>query len=129
MRSRASLMIIEQIVMMLVFALAAALCLKAFVWADTESADIFTRDKALLQAQSAAEVIKSCRGDMNAAAEIVGGSVSADGRAINCDEYVLTVTPIEDGIKYMASAEVSVYEDESLLASLKIAWQEVDENE
>lgn len=129
MRSRASLVIVEQAVMLLVFALAAALCLKAFVWSDTESEAVFARDKALLQAQSAAEVIKSCRGDVIAAAEIMGGSVGDDGKTISCDEYVLTVTPIEDGLRYMASAEVSVYEAESLLASLEIAWQEVDENE
>lgn len=129
MRSRASLVIIEQVVMLLVFALAAALCLKAFVWADTESADVFTRDKALLQAQSAAEVIKSCRGDMSAAAEIMGGSVYADGWTIDYDEYVLSVTPAEDELQYMSSAEVCVYEDTQLITSLKVAWQEVDENE
>lgn len=129
MKSRASLVLIEQVVMLMVFALAAALCLKAFVWADTESEALLSRDRALQQAQSAAEVIKSCRGDIDAAAEIMGGSVSDGGRAINCGGYVLTVTPIENDLRYMASAEVCVYENETPLASLSVAWQEVGENE
>lgn len=139
MRSRASLVIIEQVVMLLVFALAAALCLKAFVWADTESANIMAQDKALLQAQSAAEVLKSSCGDMSGAAEIMGGSVEGGCWTIKYDEkwqqtvsegdYILVVSPAEESLQYMSAAEVCVYENESLLTSLKIAWQEVDENE
>ena len=139
MKSRASLVLIEQVVMLMVFALAAALCLKAFVWADTESAAVLNRDKALQQAQSAAEIIKSSRGDMAVAAEIMGGSLSDEGWTINYDEnwqqtdaagaFLLVVAPVEDSLRYMTAAEVGVYENETLLTSLRVAWQEVDENE
>jgi len=129
MRSRASLVIIEQVVMLMVFALAAALCLKAFVWSDTRSAEIFARDKALLHAQSAAEVVKSCGGDLAAAAEILGGSADENGLTVNYDDYVLSVTPAEEELQYMSSARVCVYDDAQQITSLKIAWQEVDANE
>jgi len=138
-RSRASLVLIEQVVMILVFALAAALCLKAFVWADTESAALWERDKALRCAQNAAEVIKNCRGDMGAAVEIMGGSVNSGDWIIRYDEnwqitekedpYCLVVSPRDDGLRYMASAEIMVYEYDTQLAALTAAWQEVAADE
>ena len=54
MRSKAPLAMIEQTVMVLVFALAAALCLQVFVWCDRQSRDSAARDQAVLCAQSAA---------------------------------------------------------------------------
>ncbi len=139
MKSRASLVVIEQAVMLLVFALAAALCVKAFVWADTESEDLWERDKALLQAQNAAELIKSSRGDMQAAAGIMGGEISRDEWVVLYDEnwqpvseggaYMLIAAPAESGLRYMGSARVEVYENERQLAALDIAWQEVSGDE
>ena len=74
MRSKAPLTMLEQAIMLLVFALAAVLCLQAFVWADSASKDIADMDAALIQAQSAAEVLKGCRGDMEKAVGIHGGT-------------------------------------------------------
>ena len=47
MRSKAPLVMMEQMVMLLVFALAAALCLQAFVQSDLLSKDIASRDRAI----------------------------------------------------------------------------------
>ena len=46
MRSKAPLVLMEQAVMVLVFALAAALCLRAFVWSDQLSRQNEARDRA-----------------------------------------------------------------------------------
>ena len=48
MKSKAPLMLMEQMVMLLVFALAAALCLQAFVKADEISKQAEARDRAVL---------------------------------------------------------------------------------
>ncbi|MEI3141197.1 MAG: hypothetical protein V8S34_06355 [Lawsonibacter sp.] len=55
MRSRAPLALMEQTVMVLVFALAAALCLRAFALADGISRQVEATDRAVLWAESAAD--------------------------------------------------------------------------
>lgn len=135
MRSKAPLALMEQAIMLLVFALAAALCLRAFVWADTRSEDNAGRDRALLQAQSAAETLKSTRGDLNAAAGMLGGSVEGGVWTVRYDEewnetegeaeYVLRAAPEDSGSDLLGLAAVEVYRDEVCLARLDAAWQEV----
>lgn len=136
-RNRASLVLIEQVIMLLVFALASALCIKAFAWADTESAAAAERDKALLMAQNAAQIIKNS-GDI-AAAELLGGCAEGERWIIYYDEewqsvegggvYTLTAEPKEDGLRYMSAARVEVYKGAELLLSVDAAWQEVAKDE
>ena len=58
MKSRAPLALMEQLVMVLVFALAAALCVQAFFASDRMSRQGEARDRAVLLAQNAAEYLK-----------------------------------------------------------------------
>lgn len=135
MRSKAPLALIEQVVMLLVFALAAVLCLWAFVWADTQSKETADRDQALIQAQSAAEVLKHCDGDCAAAAAICGGTWDGGVWTIRYDDdwqqtegegtYVLRVSHEESGSDYLGLAAVEVFQAQKRLAALDIAWQEV----
>lgn len=135
MRSKAPLALMEQVIMLLVFALAAVLCLNVFVWADARSAESAQRDRALVEAQSAAEVLKSCCGDFAAAADLWGGSRETAAWCIRFDAdwqqteekgvYLLRVTREESGLAYLGLARVEVYREETRLASLNVAWQEV----
>ena len=77
MRNRAFLPLMEQAIMILVFALAAALCLRTFVWADGYSARQQARDQAVTVAQNAAETLQ--------AKGLVGGTSVLDlsNRAMN----------------------------------------------
>lgn len=137
MRNRASLVLIEQMILLLVFALAAVLCLRVFLWADLSSERGAAEDQALVQAQNAAEVLKACDGDFEAAAEILGGDwdgavwvVSYDGQWTVTDEgqqaaYILRVSPEESGLKYLGCADIGVFLGEECLVSLNAAWQEV----
>lgn len=135
MRSKATLALIEQVIMLLVFALAVVLCLRAFVWADARSRSSALRDQALVQAQSAAEVLKNCDGDFAAASELWGGSwdkaawtVSFDAEWKQTDgegSYLLRVSPKDGGLQYLGAASVEVFEDGLSLAVLDVAWQEV----
>ena len=54
MRSKAPLALMEQLVMVLVFALAAALCVQVFVLSYQTSRRNEARDRAVLEAQNAA---------------------------------------------------------------------------
>lgn len=58
MKSKAPLALMEQMVMLLVFALAAALCLQAFVKSDRISRQSEARDRAAVLCQSVAETIR-----------------------------------------------------------------------
>jgi type II secretory pathway pseudopilin PulG len=59
---------VEQIIMLLVFALASAICLQVFVKADRQSQRNAAQSQAALTAQNAAETLKSTAGDYAAAA-------------------------------------------------------------
>jgi len=59
MRSKAPLALMEQLIMVLVFAAAGALCLRLFVAADKMSENATALDSAVIQAQTAAEILKS----------------------------------------------------------------------
>jgi len=136
MRNRTSLVLIELVLMLLVFSLASAFCLQAFVWADTRSAHNSACDAALLQVQNAAEVLRSCRGDLRSAAEIMGGSAEDRFWQISFDEnwqqnsadpqYHLLAELQNTETQWLGRACITVYDaQDTALASLNISWQEV----
>lgn len=143
MKSKAPLSLMEQLVMVLVFALAAALCVQAFAAAGKISRTGAARDQAVLLAQNAAEVYKACGGDGEKAAELLGGEVSqgcwstfyaADLTAVGTREeaaYEVDVLPENSGVAGLGRASVSVFENGGAEAvfRLSVAWQEVDGNE
>ena len=59
MRSKSPLALMEQVIMVLVFALAAALCLRVFVFSDLASTRNEAVDRAVLECQNAAETMKA----------------------------------------------------------------------
>ncbi|MBQ9979723.1 MAG: hypothetical protein IJP23_01500 [Oscillospiraceae bacterium] len=135
MRSRAPLALIEQVVMLAVFVLAAVLCLSCFVWADARSKDNARRDSALLELQNVAETIKYCDGDMDAAADMYAGSWDGESLTVLYDgkwneasenaEYILVARETESESGLLGRAELAVYHGEDSLATLEICWQEV----
>lgn len=139
MKNKGALVLIEQAVMLLVFALAAVLCLRAFVWADTTSKEITARDGALIQAQNAAEVLKHCAGDLDAAVVQMGGIRNGESWVVLYDEnwnvtdvehtYTLRAVSGRSGSEYLGRAKVSVYRGDSELAALEVCWQEVTVSE
>ena len=134
MRSKAPLALIEQLVMILIFAVAAALCLQAFALSERLSKDSEAQDRALLEAQNAAETLKSCEGDFEAAARILGGQWNGSQWVRLFDEvwqsvesgetYRLCVTPAERENTLLGKADVTVCRGEDCLVQLSVAWQE-----
>ena len=135
MKSRAPLALMEQAVMVLVFALAAALCLRAFVLADGISRRVEATDRAVLWAESAADTLKARNGDLAQAAAELGGNLDGQRWTISLDEnwretageptYTLTAQPIQSGQPLLGRTQIDVAEKngESLF-SLEVCWQE-----
>ena len=137
-RSKTPLVLMEQLVMVLVFALAAALCVQVFVLADRTSRLGEARDRALLEAQNTAEALKAGDADYftarSAAAGEAGWSISydADWQCVTTADtaaYHLLVFPADSGLDRLWAAQVQVYTaDGRMLVDLPVAGQEVDAN-
>ena len=138
MRSKAPLALMEQVVMVLVFALAAALCLRTFALSDRLSREGELRDGAVLLAQNAAEVCKAGGGDWDLLARQLGGEPLGTGWTVLYNENMEVVTAAEDAVYEvvvrpeaaempgLGRATVSVFElgGGELLFQLPAAWQE-----
>ncbi len=129
MKSKTPLALMEQLVMVLVFALAATLCVSCFVTADRLSRRNAVRDEAVLAAQNAAETIKGCRGDYEKAADLLNGTWK-NGILEICteEEYNVSVIPKDSDNPFLGRASVEVYaaRDGEALFTLTVSWQEVD---
>ena len=73
MNRRRTLTLIEITVMLLVFALAAALCMVSFARIENGVRENTCRDRAIVEMQNAGEVLRHCGGDFAAAADRHGG--------------------------------------------------------
>lgn len=127
MKNRTALALVEQVIMLLVLAVAAALCLQAFAWADSQSAHYVRQDEAMRQAQTAAEVLKSTRGDLDAAAEILDGYLEEGALVVPPEEngLCLTANLRDSGSAHLGMALIQVWYDEEVLTELTVCWQEV----
>ena len=145
MKSKAPLLLMEQMVMLVVFALAAALCVQAFVRSDAASARNEARDEAVVLCQNAAETIRHSGGNYKEAADTLGlefGQDSTMGRYYDenwqpidfnaCGmgtppaAYSLNIHGVLDVPAGVGKASVSVSEvDGEVLFEIEVAWQEV----
>ena len=136
MKGKTALTLMEQAMMLLILALAATLCLQAFVWADTHSRQNSNRDRAMVQLQSAAEVLKARQGNILAAAESMGGQADNGVWTLFWDEnwvqtqkpdaFQLCATPQDQTTDLLGSALLEIRDQSgTILGSLRIAWQEV----
>lgn len=138
MRNRTPLALLEQVLMLLVFALAAVWCLRAFVWADLRSQQTAHRDQALLAAQNGAETAKHFHGDLAAAARSLGGQWDGAVWTIGYDEnwnetkqtpaMTLRVRLEDSPMEGLGQGSVTVHRGEDCLARLTVRWQEVSED-
>lgn len=127
--------------MVLVFALAAALCLQGFVTAQDISRTGEAQDRAVTAAQQAAETLKARSGDGFKTARDLGGTMSGNTLTLTYDNawsplppeeagaYTLTIEPTDSGQPLLGTAQITVSTNEGdLLFALPVAWQEVTPN-
>ena len=134
MKSKAPLALIELLIMLMVFSLAAAWCLQAFSLADRISRRSAARDSAAVQAQNAAELLQHFDGDY-AAADHCGGSWDGETLRISFDSrwnvtasdavYLVEVLPVETDSPFLGKAEITVTDaGGDCLITFPAAWQE-----
>ena len=112
MRGKGTLSLLEQSVALLIFAVAAALCLKGFLLSETTARENALRDEAVLQARNVAEQLKYTRGEWDVQEQSEG-----------CFVHVQRVVSEVEGL---GKAEIIVSdEDGTVLICLPVAWQEV----
>lgn len=141
MRNKTTLALMEQVVMILVFALSATLCVQVFVLADQKSKRNENRDRALLEAQNLAEILKSTGGSpenaLIAAADYFGGTYDSMSQSVMIDydtdwnqadntmRYTLTANLLETEIPGLAQAEIWARDEtqEEELIRFQVFWQ------
>ena len=127
-RSRATLFLMEQIVVITVFAVCAAVCVKILAVSFLMTVDAVDTKNALLAAESAAESHKAFAGETNKIADILGGYSNGLGVVVYFDSdwqpvpetyasFVLRLTRHEEESSVILSdiTVMRVMEDDELI--------------
>ena len=140
--SKDPLVLMEQVIMVLVFALAAALCIQAFALARTNSLRITERDHAMNISQTLAETVKAYAGDQKEVCKELGGRIEGKQLVFYYDSDWKEIGEPEDAAYQAVFAEekserfcrygkitVSDTEHDREVFSIRVAWQGEDANE
>ncbi|MBP3576852.1 MAG: hypothetical protein J6K15_01960 [Lachnospiraceae bacterium] len=134
MKSKAPLVMMEQIVMVLIFALAAALCLQTFVLSGKISKNTEELNRASIETQNVAESLKAvgldCYLQENEVIPVQEGFQIAFDETWNTTNeeelavYYLTVCPLNHDSEYVWAAElITVKKDGTELFRIPVAGQ------
>lgn len=134
MKSKAMLPLIEQICMIAFFAIAAVLCLKGFALANEISRERNDIDTGAVKVQNVAEVLKSCKGDFDRAADLLecqleNGTITVyyDSKWQKTDSeaedgFIITARKQNSDVPLLEKALISAYSDEDSIFSLTVGW-------
>ena len=137
MKNKAPLSLMEQLCMLLVFSLAAALCLQIFVLSSQISHRCENRARAVTEIQNIAEAVKHCKGDVSNYPALLGGCGDKELWQIAYDEnwqeaalddaaFFISIQAEYSEIPTLGSARIfAVTEKGDELFSINLAWQEV----
>lgn len=135
MNNKAPLTLMEQLTMILVFALAAAICLRMFALANTISSNVAEQEQAVLRVQNTAEALKMFQGDFDMLAESWGGRRTEEGWIIDCDKnweetveerpfYTVEAVKLDDEVPLLGSASVTANNrNGKQLFQIVVSWQ------
>jgi len=153
MKGKSILALMEQLVMLAVFALCAALCLQGFVKSDRLSRRSEAQDRAMVEVQSVAEAIKNHGGEpeeaIAAAIQRLGGNIPSGivynedwtraqpeegtgGLAFDMTDgksrYTLLAYPVDCDIPGLAKAGICLVDEmagekDREIVRMEIAWQ------
>lgn len=123
MRSKTPLVLMEQLVMVLVFAAAAAICIQVFVCSERLSEQNEAVAEAALLAQNHAERLKASYGEeLRFWEEADGVYIMEEGT------YRIEAKEAETDVSALRQMQLQVLEGEELLFEIPVAWQEVEQN-
>lgn len=123
---RACLILMEQVLMLLVFAVAAAFCVQAFALSRDMSLEAAGLDSALAEAQNAAELLKSSGGTAGEGLDLLGsvlGGRQADGRWQTAAGSCTLEAAVEAGCTVETVTIRCLDSEGEVLFSLPVAWQ------
>ena len=135
MKNKAFLPLMEQILMIAVFALAAALCLQGFFAADSVSRKRLRKDHAVIAAQNVAETVKMLRGDMQASALSLGATCEGDSFTIVFDEdgkpaeygekeaFRIVAIKKEGDVPLLECADICALCGDEIIFEITVGWQ------
>ena len=112
MKSKSTLTLIEQLIMLLFFALAAAVCLRLFAHAGEVSESNVKKTEAITLAEDYAETLSN-GGTFFAAEQIIAAE----------DGLTVVLTPVEEQNEWLGGAEITVYDGDECLITLPARWQ------
>ena len=118
MKNKTPLVLMELVIMLLVFAVAAGLCLRAFAGAERISRTGAEDDRAVAAAQNGAELTKFYAGDLETAAAERGGTWDGVSWRFTVDGCPVTVTLLHAESPYLGTAAVTAGDIE-----LTVFWQ------
>ena len=133
MKSKTPLVLMEQIIMVLIFALSAVVYIKVFVYSNNVSKSVEAASHAAFKAQTMAEELKHSSGE-----SLENWNYDNDTWYIYYDEnwqetseeaeYTMKATKeyTEDGF---CRVSLRVLDDGEVIFEIPVAWQEVTENE
>ena len=127
MKSRAALVLMEQLVVVLVLSLAAAFCLLAFAQAHRIGAETDLQDRAVDLAITGCETVKAHRGDLEAAAALLTGEVQEGTLLVERRELRMEIRISDTEKPNLGQADVFVFQEntDNCIYSLTVSWQEV----
>ncbi len=134
MNNKNYLPLFELIVMIGVFALAAALCLQGFAFAENISLHLEAKDRAVAIAENAAEELKHAKGDTGLLVSRFGGEANgdvwrnyygADGSLADKDEAVFILEAhVHHEAPLLGNADVKILHEGKSVFELTVGWQE-----
>ena len=125
MKNKTILPLLEQMIMILIFALAAAFCLQGFAAASRISKRQAVLTEAVVDVQNTAEILKSSHGDYELAADLLQGVWVDDQLQIQTDAYTVIAQEAEEESYFLASSNIQVCYEDEILYSIIVSWQEV----
>ena len=131
MKNKSYLLLLEQMCMILVFALAAALTLQGFALSGEMIRESRTLESASLAAQNMAEILKQSEGDLACAAEMLGGTADSAARRVICTDkenrFTLTAELTDTDNPLLGAAQIRAEgADGGTIYSLRVCWQRRD---
>ena len=140
--SKAPLVLMEQVIMVLVFALVSAVCIQAFALARTTSLRMTERDHAMNVSQTLAETVKACVGDPEAVCKEIGGGIDGEqlffyydsdwkevSTSVDASFRMVFEKEAGDGFCKYGRITVSDTAGEREIFSMRVAWQGAEANE
>jgi len=93
MASGSGLFLIELMIGIMIFAIAAAVCLKIFVTADQTAMESRELNRAVITAQNSAEIFKAAGGDLEETARLHGEGFTGDNVfTLLTTDYIVEIT-------------------------------------